>query len=85
MTPLQPKGPGHDQRKCRFLTANPALDRASIPEGVDRARLPLFLCLYKGDDHPLYTTMVKCKFCRTTGLWYQPRADSPDTLPQARA
>jgi hypothetical protein len=75
---LQPKGPGHDQRRCRFLIANPTYDRASIPAGVDRTRLPLFLCLYKGADHPLITTMAKCKFCRTTGLWYQPREDSPD-------
>lgn len=80
-SPLQAKGPGHDQRRCRFLTANPALDRSAIPEGVDRTRLPLFLCLVKGEDHPLYTTMAKCKFCRTTGLWYQPREDSPDALP----
>ena len=79
--PLSGKGPGHDQRRCRFLVPNPALDRSTIPEGVDRTRLPLFLCLAK--DKPLISTMRKCKFCRETGLWYQPRADSPDaaTLP----
>ena len=75
---LAAKGPGHDQRRCRFLIANPGYDRAAIPDGVDRTRLPLFLCLVKGEDHPLYTTMAKCRFCRTTGLWYQPREDSPD-------
>ena len=79
--PLARKGPGHDQRRCRFLTPNPAVDRSAIPEGVDRTRLPLFLCLAKGP--PLITTMRKCKFCRETGLWYEPRPDSPDALPQA--
>jgi hypothetical protein len=67
-TPLRPKGPGHDQRRCRFLVANPDVDRSAIPEGVDRTRLPLFLCTAKG--RPLITT-----------LWYQPREDSPDALP----
>jgi len=82
-TPLAPKGPGHDQRTCRFLTPNPAFDRSAIPAGVDRTRLPLFLCRYKGEDRPLITTMVKCKFCRTTGLWYEPRPVSPDAAPAA--
>ena len=77
--PLVAKGPGHDQRRCRFLTPNPAVDRSALPEGVDRIRLPLFLCHVK--DKPLITTMRKCKFCRETGLWYQPRPDSPDALP----
>ena len=81
--PLAPKGPGHDQRRCRFLTPNPALDRSAIPEGVDRTRLPLFLCLVKGK--PLITTMRKCKFCRETKLWYQPREDSPDAPSQQRS
>jgi hypothetical protein len=80
--PLAPKGPGHDQRRCRFLVPNPAFDRSAIPEGVDRTRLPLFLCLAKG--RPLISTMRKCKFCRETGLWYQPREDSPDALPVSR-
>ncbi len=79
VSPLAPKGPGHDQRRCRFLVPNPAFDRSAIPEGVDRTRLPLFLCLAKG--RPLISTMRKCKFCRETGLWYQPREDSPDALP----
>jgi hypothetical protein len=74
--PLGSKGPGHDQRRCRFLVPNPALDRGTLPEGVDRTRLPLFLCLVKG--RPLLTTMRKCRFCRETNLWYQPRDDSPD-------
>ena len=78
--PLARKGPGHDQRRCRFLEPNPALDRSSIPEGVDRTRLPLFLCMVKGA--PLITTMRKCKFCRETNLWYQPRPDSPDAAPR---
>ena len=73
---LRPKGPGHDQRRCRYLAPNPDFDRSAIPEGVDRTRLPLFLCMVKGK--PLITTMVKCKFCRETNLWYQPREDSPD-------
>ena len=73
---LRPKGPGHDQRSCRFLTPNPEYDRSAIPEGVDRTRLPLFLCMVK--EKPLFTTMRKCKFCRETNLWYQPREDSPD-------
>jgi hypothetical protein len=77
-TILGPKGPGHDQRRCRFLAANPALDRNAIAEGVDRTRLPLFLCLYKGAEHPLFTTMAKCKYCRTTGLWYEPRDEGAD-------
>ena len=72
-TGLRPKGPGHDQRRCRFLSPNPACDRASIPEDVDRTRLPLFLCSVKGAERPLITTMRKCKFCRETNLWYQPR------------
>jgi len=76
---LQPKGPGHDRRRCRFLAPNPAVDRQALPAGADRTRLPLFLCLVKG--RPLITTMRKCKFCRETGLWYQPREDSPDALP----
>jgi hypothetical protein len=75
--PLGRKGPGHDQRRCRFLVPNPTLDRSTLPEGVDRTRLPLFLCLVKG--RPLLTTMRKCKFCRETNLWYQPRDDSPDS------
>ncbi|MHB8576898.1 MAG: hypothetical protein ACYDCQ_16415 [Dehalococcoidia bacterium] len=75
---LAAKGPGHDQRRCRFLIPNPNLDRAAIPDGVDRARLPLFLCLALGEAKPLITTMVKCRFCRTTQLWYEPREDSPD-------
>ncbi len=79
---LGPKRPGHDQRKCRFLVPNPDYDRAVIPADADKARLPLFLCLYKGADHPLISTMAKCRFCRTTGLWYQPRDDSPDARPQ---
>jgi len=74
---LGPKGPGHDQRRCKFLTPNPEFDRGSIPDGAEKGRLPLFLCLYRGPDHPLITTMVKCHYCRTTGLWYQPRDDSP--------
>ena len=74
--PLAAKGPGHDQRRCRFLAPNPAVDRSAIPAGVDRTRLPLFFCLAKGK--PLISTMRKCKFCRETGLWYEPRADSPD-------
>ena len=74
--PLAAKGPGHDQRRCRFLVPNPEFDRSAIPAGVDRTRLPLFLCLAK--DKPLISTMRKCKFCRETGLWYEPRADSPD-------
>jgi hypothetical protein len=78
--PLAQKGPGHDRRRCRFLTSNPAVDRAAIPEGVDRTRLPLFLCMVKGK--PLITTMRKCKFCRETNLWYQPRDDSPDAIPR---
>jgi hypothetical protein len=69
--PLAPKGAGHDQRRCRFLTPNPALDRSTIPEGVDRTRLPLFLCLATGQ--PLLTTMRKCKFCRETSWRYAPR------------
>ena len=77
--PLAAKGPGHDQRRCRFLSPNPDLDRSLLPAGVDRARLPLFLCSVKG--RPLFTTMRKCKFCRETGLWYEPREDSPDALP----
>lgn len=77
---LDPKGSGHDQRRCRFLTPNPACDRSTIPDGVDKTRLPLFLCHYKGPDHPLITTMAKCKYCRTVGLWYQPREDSPDAV-----
>lgn len=81
--PLSRKGPGHDQRRCLFLAPNPAIDRQALPEGIDRTRLPLFLCMVKG--RPLYTTMRKCKFCRETGLWYQPRADSPDALPVAPA
>ncbi len=75
-TGLRPKGPGHDQRRCRFLSPNPACDRSSIPEGVDRTRLPLFLCSAKGTDRPLITTMRKCKFCRETNLWYQPREET---------
>lgn len=75
---LGPKGPGHDQRTCRFLVPNPNYDRAAIPAGADKTRLPLFHCLYKGADRPLLSTMVKCRFCRTTGLWYRPRDDSPD-------
>jgi hypothetical protein len=82
---LGAKGPGHDQRKCRFLIPNPGCDRAGIPEGVDKTRLPLFLCLYKGAGHPLITTMAKCRYCRTTGLWYQPREDSPDFADTAAA
>lgn len=81
-TSLRPKGPGHDQRRCRFLVANPDVDRSAIPEGVDRTRLPLFLCTAKG--RPLITTMRKCKFCRETNLWYQPReelAPEPAALP----
>lgn len=84
-TALRPKGPGHDQRRCRFLVPNPNFDRSNIPEGVDRTRLPLFLCLYKGADHPLITTMAKCKYCRTVGLWYQPREDSLDAIPEAQS
>lgn len=80
-SPLRPKGSGHDQRRCRFLVPNPALDRSTLPEGVDRTRLPLFLCTVTG--RPLITTMRKCKFCRETKLWYQPREDSPDALPLA--
>lgn len=79
--PLAVKGPGHDQRRCRFLAPNPALDRSTIPAEVDRTRLPLFLCLAKGK--PLISTMRKCKFCRETGLWYEPRADSPDAPTEA--
>jgi len=80
---LDPKGPGHDQRRCRFLIPNPGYDRSSIPYGAEKGRLALFLCLYKGADHPLITTMVKCRYCRTTGLWFQPRDDIPDaqTIP----
>jgi hypothetical protein len=74
--PLAAKGAGHDQRRCRFLIPNPAVDRSAIPAGVDRTRLPLFLCLAKGK--PLISTMRKCKFCRETALWYEPRGDSPD-------
>jgi hypothetical protein len=74
--PLARKGPGHDQRRCRFLEPNPGFDRSAIPDGVDRTRLPLFLCMVKGK--PLFTTMRKCRYCRETGLWYQPRPDSPD-------
>ena len=69
--PLAPKGQGHDQRRCRFLEPNPAVDRTAIPADVDRTRLPLFLCMVKGK--PLLTTMRKCKYCREQGLWYQPR------------
>ena len=75
--PLAAKGAGHGQRRCRFLTPNPAVDRSAIPAGMDRTRLPLFLCLAKGK--PLISTMRKCKFCRETGLWYEPRTDSSDT------
>lgn len=82
---LGAKGPGHDQRKCRFLIANPFYDRASIPPGADKGRLPLFHCLYRGSDQPLITTMVKCRYCRTTGLWYEPREDSPDAEATAAA
>jgi hypothetical protein len=74
--PLAAKGAGHDQRRCRFLVPNPDVDRSAIPAGVDRTRLPLFLCLAKGK--PLISTMRKCKFCRESGLWYEPRHDSPD-------
>ena len=74
--PLAAKGAGHDQRRCRFLAPNPAVDRSAIPAGVDRTRLPLFLCLAK--DKPLISTMRKCKYCRENSLWYEPRADSPD-------
>jgi len=77
-TDLGPKAPGHDQRKCHFLVANPCYDRGAIPAGANKARLPLFNCLYKGEERPLITTMVKCRYCRNTGLWYQPRHDSPD-------
>lgn len=80
LRPLARKGPGHDQRRCRFLEPNPTLDRSAIPEGVDRTRLPLFLCMAKGK--PLVTTMRKCKFCRETNLWYEPRPDSQDPAPK---
>lgn len=75
-TPLQPKGPGHDQRRCRFLVPNPEFDRSAIAAGADRTRLPLFHCMVKGK--PLLTTMRKCKFCRETNLWYQPPAEASD-------
>jgi hypothetical protein len=68
---LRPKGPGHDQRTCRFLAPNPGFDRSRIPEGVDRTRLPLFLCLAK--EKPVLSTMVKCKYCRENNLLYEPR------------
>lgn len=73
---LQPKAPGHDTRKCRFLAPNPGFDRSTIPEGVDRSRLPLFLCLAK--ERPVLSTMQKCRYCREHNLLYQPRDDSPD-------
>jgi hypothetical protein len=62
---------------------NPAVDRSTIPAGVDRTRLPLFLCLAK--ERPLISTMRKCKFCRETGLWYQPRLEGAEALPVVSA
>ena len=76
---LQPKAPGHDDRKCRFLAPNPAFDRSQIAPGKDRSRLPLFLCLAK--ERPVFSTMVKCRYCRDHALLYRPVEDGPCTPP----
>jgi hypothetical protein len=70
------KGPGHDTRLCRFFSRNPDVDYESIPKDADKSRLGIYLCHVKGK--PLITTMKKCRFCRDTKLWYEPRAESPD-------